>query len=236
MPINANLNQPNIQRPSRWSYYKEPLGLMEVPKLLIYSRQLKDLPHGNQQPIMVIPGYAASDMSTFILRQFLKRKKYRVRGWGLGRNKGHVEEVIIPLREQVLDYHAEIQEPLILIGWSLGGYLAREIARDYPEMISQVITLGSPIIGGPKYTSAAPIYEKKGFNLDEMERKIVEREEVPITTPITAIYSKNDGVVPWQACMDHYSPNVEHTEVSTTHVGLAFSSEVFVIIAGKLAD
>ena len=125
--------------------------------------------------------------------------------------------------------------PIRLVGWSLGGYLAREAARDVPDCVEQVITLGSPIVGGPQYTTTAGIYEKRGVDLSKIERAIEEREQTPIAVPISVIYSKSDGVVEWRACIDRKNPNVEHFRVKSTHIGLGVSPEVYSIVASELA-
>ena len=122
-----------------------------------------------------------------------------------------------------------------LIGWSLGGYLAREAARERPQAAHQVITLGSPVVGGPKYTAVAGAYLRRGIDLDVIEAEVAARNRQPLDTPVTAVYSRSDGVVAWQACIDRHSTNVEHVEVETTHLGLGFSPEVFQIIAERLA-
>jgi hypothetical protein len=113
---------------------------------------------------------------------------------------------------------------------------ARETARDYPGYVSQVVTMGSPVVGGPKYTTMGRIFEKRGADLDEIEATIAARESTPIQVPLTCIYSKRDGIVGWQASIDRHSPQVEHIEVYTTHLGLGISPDVFKIIAKKLAD
>ena len=124
--------------------------------------------------------------------------------------------------------------PVRLVGWSLGGYLAREAARERPDLVHQVITLGSPVVGGPKYTLAAEAYRRRGVDLDKVELQVAARNAVPLRTPVVAIYSRADAVVAWEACIDDHCPGVEHVEVSTTHLGLGFSPEVFVIIARRL--
>jgi pimeloyl-ACP methyl ester carboxylesterase len=86
--------------------------------------------------------------------------------------------------------------PVRLIGWSLGGYLAREVAREHPHAVQQVITLGSPVIGGPKYTAVAGAYRRRGVDLDAIEAEVAVRNELPLDTPITAIYSQSDGRSP----------------------------------------
>ncbi|MFT7141496.1 MAG: pimeloyl-ACP methyl ester carboxylesterase, partial [Sulfitobacter sp.] len=129
---------------------------------------------------------------------------------------------------------SELGVRIVLVGWSLGGYLAREVARDLPDRIEQVFTLGSPIIGGPKYTQVAPLYRAQGIDVDWIEQAIIEREKVALNTDVTAIYSKIDGVVAWQACIDDKSPNVEHIEVTSSHIGLGISADAYRIIASGL--
>jgi pimeloyl-ACP methyl ester carboxylesterase len=124
---------------------------------------------------------------------------------------------------------------LRLVGWSLGGYLAREAARDLPHCVDRVVTLGSPVIGGPKYTATAPLYRARGVDFEEIEAAIEERERRPIQVPITAIYSESDGIVDWRACIDRTSPRVEHVRVRSSHIGLGFAPEVLRIVAASLA-
>jgi pimeloyl-ACP methyl ester carboxylesterase len=184
---------------------------------------------------MVLPGFSASDRSTLILRAHLRRLGYRVFGWGLGQNTGDVP-ALIPRVIDSLTRRAEAEgAPVRLIGWSLGGYLAREAARDVPQHVDRVITLGSPVVGGPRFTTTAPIYRAAGTDFAEIDRFIEERERTPIQVPITAVYSKSDGIVEWRACIDRTSPHVDHVRVQACHVGLGFSPEVLSLVAAKLA-
>jgi pimeloyl-ACP methyl ester carboxylesterase len=124
---------------------------------------------------------------------------------------------------------------LRMVGWSLGGVVAREVARDAPELVERVVTMGSPIVGGPRYTALGRTWARSGADLEAIERAIAERERTPIRVPITSIYSKRDGIVAWQACIDATSPDVEHVEVSCSHSGLGVHAEVLAIVARKLA-
>ena len=114
--------------------------------------------------------------------------------------------------------------------------IAREVARDFPETVRQVVTMGSPIVGGAKYTSLGRHFERQGADLDAMEAAIAARESRPIKVPVTSIYSKRDGIVGWQASIDRYNAQVEHIEVRTTHLGLGISPDVFRIVARKLSN
>jgi pimeloyl-ACP methyl ester carboxylesterase len=125
--------------------------------------------------------------------------------------------------------------PVRLLGWSLGGYLAREAARERPDLIRRVITLGSPVVGGPKYTVTGRYYVANGYDLDEIEALVASRDAVPLQVPVTAIFSKRDGVVAWQACIDHVNADVEHVEVRATHFGLGLSPDVLELVARRLA-
>jgi len=122
-----------------------------------------------------------------------------------------------------------------LVGWSLGGYLAREAARERPDAVERVITLGSPTVGGPKYTAVAEVYRRSGYDLDAIEAAVEARNRVPLQVPVTAIYSRSDAVVAWEACIDRVNPQVEHVEVHTTHLGLGFAPDVYRIIAQRFA-
>jgi len=123
---------------------------------------------------------------------------------------------------------------VILIGWSLGGYLAREVARDSPDAVSQIITLGAPIIGGPKYTTAARFFEIKGLDLDWIESESAKRDRNPIQQPILTIFSKTDAVVDWRAAIDKVSPNVRHIEVKASHLGMGFNRSIWRLIRAQL--
>lgn len=209
----------------------EVRGALEPARLLLRLPLLATLPRGNGASVLVLPGYGASDASTAVLQTFLKLLGYRAFGWKLGRNTGNVAKLLPSVLERMEEVASA---PVHLIGWSLGGYIAREAARERPERVRSVITLGSPVIGGPKYTTVAERYRRQGIDLDELERIVDARYDKPLSTPVTAIFSKADGVVAWEACIDRRSIGIEHVEVGTTHIGLGFSPEVFSIIAERL--
>ena len=185
--------------------------------------------------MLVLPGFGAGDASTAVLRAYVRYLGHRPRGWGLGRNTGDVPALLARVLEQLDRIAAEERQPVALIGWSLGGVLAREAARERPAATRLVITLGSPVVGGPKYTAVAGFYRRQGIDLDAVEAEVAARNQQPIETPITAIYSRSDAVVAWRACIDRHAPHVDHVEVETTHLGLGFSPRVFEIIAERLA-
>ena len=222
--------------PSLMRLAREATGLLELPGLAWRVRGLLDQPRGDGSSVVVLPGFGADDRSTWPLRAYLSRLGYRVRGWGLGRNDRDVPETAIRMGEVLGEMAAHQGDAVSLVGWSLGGYIAREVARDRPEAIRQVITFGSPVIGGPKYTTAAVLASRRGWDLDGIAAAVAERKRVPLEVPITAIYSRRDGVVDWRACVDDEGGGpIEHVEVRATHVGLGFSAEVYRLVAQRLA-
>lgn len=225
-----------LKPPAPQHIFKEMFSAFELPKLYLRAPELASLKSRNPRNIMVLPGFGAGDSSSLPLRSYLSYLGHNVRGWGRGLNVQDVQTTMDKLVSVVDRYTSELGEPIVLVGWSLGGYLAREVARDLPDRIEQVFTLGSPIIGGPKYTQVAPLYRAQGIDVDWIELAIIEREIVPLTTKVTAIYSKNDGVVAWRACIDDKSNNVEHIEVAATHIGLGISADVYRIIATAIQD
>jgi hypothetical protein len=102
--------------------------------------------------------------------------------------------------------------------------------------VERVITLGAPVIGGPTYTASAPMYVKKGYDLEGIAATVLERECRSITVPVLAVYSRSDGVVRWQSCIDTFdNPHVHHHEVASTHLGMVSSPRVFRVVAELLA-
>jgi len=221
--------------PGPAALFREGLWLLELPRLLLRFPELARLQRGAGQPVMVLPGFGAGDASTLVLRSYLRFLGYRVRGWRLNVNTGQVRALLPRVQKRVARMAEITGEPVRLVGWSLGGVLAREVARDRPELVRRVITLGSPIVGGPKYTAVGRVYRQQGVDLDSLEAAIETREATPIRVPITAIWSRADGIVAWQACVDRRSPDVENVEVTATHLGLGFAADVYRVIADRLA-
>lgn len=224
-----------LRAPPPLGILREARGALELPRLLLRLPQLARRPRGRGEPVLVLPGYGAGDASTAVLQAYLRWLGHRPQGWGLGRNRGDVPELLPRVVEQLERVASRARGPVHLIGWSLGGYLAREAARERPELVRRVITLGSPVVGGPKYTAVGEVYRRQGIDLDAVESHVEARYERVLSTPVTAIYSRSDGIVAWRACIDRRSPNVEHVEVDTTHLGLGFSAEVLGVVAERLA-
>lgn len=224
-----------------------PLALLEVGRALgelsaLPAAQsfLNLAPAGDGHPVVVCPGFLTSDQSTGLLRRFIRTKGYRVHGWELGRNMGpgtagaNNER----LAQRVIDVYRQSRRKVSLVGWSLGGVLARELAKRLPDQVRQVITLGSPLNVGPNSTSVSWIYQRIGdtpFNTEEMKAMIAGVREPPPHTPSTAIFSKTDGIVPWRGCIERKTPLTDNIEVYASHCGLGVNPFVYFAIADRLA-
>jgi len=224
-----------IPIPSSWALLNETRFFWDIAQSVARLPGLAFQPRGAGDPVVVVPGFSAGDASTAPLRLFLGLLGHDVRGWGLGTNGGDVPALLPRVIAETERCAVSTGARVRLVGWSLGGYLAREVARERPDLVERVVTLGSPIVGGPKYTAASRAYQLRGIDLDAIEAEIAARENTPLQTPVTAIYSKSDGVVAWQACIDRYNPDVEHIEVFSSHVGLGIHAEVYALIAQRLA-
>jgi pimeloyl-ACP methyl ester carboxylesterase len=198
---------------------------------------LARMPRGDGRPVLLAPGYGASDASMQALFRYLDWLGYDMHHWGLGRNRGKVAPNVRALRERVRGLRSERGGAAVtLIGWSLGGVIVREVARDVPEAVREVITLGTPVVGGPKYTRVGAMFARReNVDLDQIEQLAHERNLRLIPCPLTCIYSKSDGIVSWRATIDRYNPQARHLRVSGSHLGMGFNPRVWRIIARTLA-
>lgn len=230
MPIDYEAIRP----PGRLAVLQELRLPMDV---LRWAPSWLAMKHGRAtQPrtVILLPGFGAGPRSMRVMEAFLGRRGHRARDWGLGQNTGDAKRLRAQLHGVVAESIAAHGEPVVLVGWSLGGYIAREYAREHPGNVRKIVTLGSPVIGGPRYTATAERYRSSGHDLDAIEQAIKDRYATPLRVPVAAIYSKRDGIVAWQACIDHWSPHVRHVEVAETHVGLGFAPRVLALVAAEV--
>ena len=212
---------------------KEILGLAQLPRLILRSPQLAALPRGSQS-VVAIPGFGTNDASTLPLRSGLRALGHRAYGWGFGTNRAEVESMLDEVTAMIERRAEQTGQRCALIGWSNGGVFAREVARDRPDLVTRVITFGTPIFGGPKYTRGAKFFSDE--ETDRIVRVVEERNQLPIDRPITAMYSTADAIVDWRACIDDFSPNVENIEVGSTHAGMLIDPDIWQTIAKRLAQ
>lgn len=226
-----------IAPPPRWHQLLEGRVGVEASWLLAKWPLLRlQLPRG-RGPVLVLPGFLADDDSTWLLRRFLGELGYQAHPWELGVNRGPMLHYLPRLIERAATLGERFGELPSLVGWSRGGTLSRELARERPELIRSVVTLGSPVRGGVGGTSIGRVVSAQtGMTPEQMHRLLAERNRKPITTPVTAIYSKTDGVVAWQACIDDRHDHIEHVEVPGSHLGLGVNAAVYRIVARALAQ
>ena len=198
-----------LRAPSPSYVMREARGLIELPRLLLRFPSLARQPRGNGEPVLILPGYGAGDGSTMILKGYLRLLGYRARGWGLGRNTALSVDSLPRLLRRLGNLSRRSKQKVAIIGWSFGGYLARELARERPDLVRLVITLGTPVVGGPKYTVAAESYRKRGIDIEAIAAEVEQRNRMAnLEVPVVAIYSRKDAMVAWQACID--SHNSQH--------------------------
>lgn len=183
---------------------------------------------------MTIPGVGSSGLAMAPLRRYLTAIGHEAYDWGQGRNDTRdFESVHQRLIMTIEDLNKRHGMTVDLVGWSLGGMLARSIARSIPESIGRVITYGTPVVGGPRYTIMADSFSPQ--DIASIEQRIIKRRRShPLTVPVTAIYSRNDAVVAWEACIDPEDNQVEHVEVTSSHLGMNLDPDVWSVIRERL--
>lgn len=221
--------------PQRQGLIGELGTLVEPLRLAGKSIELARAPRGDGRTAIAIPGWRAPEASTLPIRAFLRRLGHDARSWGLGTNIGDVEALRDRFVERVEAIADTTGRPVNLVGWSLGGVIAREAARTVPDAVNRVVTYGSPAVGGPSFTVGASSYgAEECARISELQQQV--DADDPIRTPITAMFTRNDNIVDWRACIDRTSPNVTHVEVASTHVGLGIDPDVWMTAARVLAE
>jgi pimeloyl-ACP methyl ester carboxylesterase len=194
-------------------------------------------PRGDGHPVLVLPGLMAADSSTRVLRGYLRRLGYHVHGWRLGRNVGPTRTTIDGMGQRLdalLERHGR---KLSVIGWSLGGIYAREIARRRPDDIRQVITLGSPFnMKDGTQSRAHRTYQRYAHLHVDGGALRSGGTAAALSVPATSIYTKLDGIVSWRSCLDEAGPLSENVAVIGSHVGLGHNPAALWVIADRLAQ
>ena len=224
--------------PSMPLYLTEPArGLAGLAFLPLAAGWLAAAPRGDGHDVLVLPGLLASDTSTLPLRRFLRLLGYDACGWGLGRNRGPTEAVLEQLPRALADHVQRTGGAVSLVGWSLGGIFAREIARLHPRQVRQVITLGSPFAGTDRWRNYADGPYRRLSHLHAAAGRLPSRLQVarPIRVPSTSVYSRQDGIVSWQACLEPETALHENVEVRCSHLGFGVDPATLWLIADRLA-
>lgn len=197
---------------------------------------LRRLPRGDGHPVLVFPGMAANDLTTLPLRKFLKSLGYVAQAWGQGLNFGPRAGVLERCADDVHALAEKHGQPVSLIGWSLGGIYAREMAKIHPEDTRCVITLGTPFTGHPRATNAWRVYELVSGHKVGADPALEAQIRRPPPVPTTSIYSRSDGIVAWRSSINEPGPLVENIEVPASHMGMGMNPLALYAIADRLAQ
>jgi len=224
--------------PNRFWTFAEGRAMFELGAFYASRMMLAGLPRGDGHAVMVMPGFMASNSSTVPMRGLLADLGYDVHGWDSGRNVRINEELIGRLEAQLDRLFQVSERPVSLIGWSLGGVLARELAKMHPDKVRLVISLGSPITDDRAHTNAARLFEF--FNGDEPDR-IRDGQfrslDVAPPVPTTSILTKTDGIVHWRGSVQEAGEHpTENIRVFASHCGLGVNPSVMIAIADRLAQ
>ena len=223
-----------LKAPSPFMLALEGRAPWELGAAIASYPLLRQAPRGDGHSVIVFPGLAASDITTLPLRAFLAERGYAPLGWELRFNLGPREGVIERSIERVLQVYRKTRRKVSLIGWSLGGVYAREIAKVAPHAVRCVVTLGTPFTGHPKANNAWRIYKlASGHEIEDREFARV-RGTPPV--PTTSVFSRSDGIVAWQCCLQEKAARAESIEVPASHIGLGANPATWFAVADRLAQ
>jgi pimeloyl-ACP methyl ester carboxylesterase len=226
-----------MSRPSLFNLLSEPgMAILEksisIPYKKIFARTAK----GDGHPVMVLPGFMGSETSTKALREYIAKLGYDVYDWGMGRNFGKLDYVDL-LLTRVDEIYFQTGQPVSLIGWSLGGVYARQIAKENPKKVRQLITMGSPFSGLTEPNNISWLYSliSGGKKVNHINQAFLDSLPLPAPVPTTAIYSKSDGIVNWKMCMEAMETEIhQNIEVRGSHIGMGSNFSILRIIADRL--
>ena len=233
----APSEQSRLRAPSLFMMLAEARSVFELNSSLLLSPLLMRAPRGDGHPVLALPGFLASDLSMALMRRYLKELGYDTHAWNLGRNLGGVASRRDALRALLTQIHQTTGKKVSIVGWSLGGIYARDLALQLPDMVRAVITLGSPFANDITATNATRLYEAlsgEGIN-DNPEIREAIAGDLPV--PTTSIYSRTDGIVNWHTSLLRPSDTAENIEVHlASHIGLGVNPAALWAVADRLAQ
>jgi pimeloyl-ACP methyl ester carboxylesterase len=226
-----------LKPPSRLLLLAEWRALLELGLGLASAPILMLAPRGDGHSVLVLPGFLAGDTSTELLRRYLRLLGYRSYAWKFGPNLGGAYRMRTKLRQRLAEVYQATGRKVSLIGWSLGGVYARDLALFMPDAVRYVITLGSPFAKDITATNVRGLYEfVTGESTDDVPREELERLQGDLPVPTSAIFSRTDGIVHWRTCMVNENHQAENIEVWGSHAGFGVNPTVLWAIADRLAQ
>jgi pimeloyl-ACP methyl ester carboxylesterase len=226
-----------IQAPDIGLVFLEMRFVQEVQAMLAASPMLRLLGRGDRHPVLVMPGFSADDSSTMPLRSFIRSWGYWVHASHGGANGGPTPEALEGVEARLHEVHGRHGRKVTLVGWSMGGLFARRLARRYPEMVRQVITLASPLqLTLEDRSSLSFVIDQIKHRFDPDFARVPEHELGPLPVPSTSIYTRGDGVARWYTFLDVVDDEHENVEVYGTHAGQGFNPFSMFVVADRLAQ
>jgi pimeloyl-ACP methyl ester carboxylesterase len=215
----------------------EARGILEFNASLLLSPLLMRAPRGDGHPVLALPGFLASDLSMVPMRRYLSELGYDTHAWRMGRNTGGIARIRSALLERLAEIHASSGRKVSIIGWSLGGVYARDLALRAPEMVRYVVTLSSPFANDVRATNATWLYEALSGEKVGEDLELREAIAGDLLVPTSSIYSRADGVVNWRTCLLRPSDTAENIEVRlASHVGIGVNPAALWAVADRLAQ
>ncbi len=236
------MSKDSIKPPTKLDSALDALrAVKDIARFIGDRNTLKNAPAGDGHTVLVLPGFLTNDHATRFLRQRLRTLGYNAQPWRLGLNLGPTSsrDLDTLLLERIKELYLTSGHRISLIGWSLGGVLAREAARQYPKMIRQVIALASPVGGSMEHTSLWKFYLNtfgRHLNREQLEARMATIRAPLNEVPFTSIYTKNDGIVAWQIAQIDESDIAQNIQIQTSHMGIIFNPNALYIIADRLAQ
>lgn len=217
-------------------------AIFEFQSFYALKPLMRRFPMGDGHPVLFLPGFGAGDLSTKPMRNLMQQLGYQTYGWELGRNMGFndtLEDEMIALVREIAEKH---NRKISIVGWSLGGLYAREIAKVIPDQIRCVISMGSPISGRRRHSEVQHLYQAINGEPSALEQTRLLNMNFPPPVPTTSVYSKTDGIVAWEGSVQRYyqeladADQTENIEVPASHLGLGFNALVMYVVADRLAQ
>jgi pimeloyl-ACP methyl ester carboxylesterase len=229
--------QERLRPPSFLLMLAEVRSLLELNASLLLSPLLMRAPRGDGHPVLALPGFLASDLSMAPLRRYLKQLGYDAYAWKMGRNLGGIASRRNALKGLLTEIYSSTGRKVSIVGWSLGGVYARDLALRSPEMVRSVITLGSPFAGDVRATNATRLYEALSGETVEHNSELTKAIAGDLPVPVTSIYSRTDGIVNWRTSLLRPSDTAENIEVHlASHIGLGVNAAALWAVADRLAQ
>jgi pimeloyl-ACP methyl ester carboxylesterase len=230
-----NTADDSVRAPGLWRMALELRAPLEFAASMAAWPVLANAPRGDGHSVIVYPGFMAGDSSTVPMRRLLRWLGHDAQGWTQGRNTGAQPEVLERAVAKLLQLYERDQQRISLVGWSLGGLYAREVAKRAPHAVRCVVTLGSPFAGPQRASNAYGLYQALNARKPSVPTSR-EALRTPPPVPTTSIYSRSDGVVAWQCSVQAPGTLAENIEVEASHLGLGVNPLSLYALADRLAQ